>query len=101
MPTMTRPIAREIIEDFAKEVREKRVQSAKPSMEVINFRTDVKDGVERRVWQVPIAILRFRKDNGRISSDVMDYERNIAPLCETDDNAQEIIRRFLKDKDPE
>lgn len=101
MPPMTRPKDREIIEDFAKEVREKRMQSAKPSMEVINFRTDLKDGVERPVWQVPIAILRFRKDNGRISSDVMDYERNIAPLCETDDNAQEIIRRFLEDKNPE
>lgn len=101
MPPITKPIARGIIDDFAKEVRKKRMQSAKPSMEVINFRTDVKDGVERPVWQVPITILRFRKDNGRISSDVMDYERNIAPLSETDDAAQEQIRRFLEEKDPE
>jgi hypothetical protein len=68
---------------------------------VINFRTDVKDGVERTVWQVPIDILRFRKDNGRISSDVMDYERNIGVLDETDDRTQNILRQFLAEKDPE
>jgi hypothetical protein len=101
MPPITNPVARKIIEDFANEIREKRVQSAKPSKEVINFRTDVKDGFERTVWQVPIGILRFRKDNGRISSDVMDYERNIGVLQETDDRAQDSLRTFLQEKDPE
>ncbi len=98
---MTRPATREIIDDFAREVREKRMQSAKPSKEVINFRTDVKDGIERSVWQVPIGILRFRKDNGRISSDVIDYERNIGVLPETDDRTQAKLREFLEEKDPE
>ena len=101
MPPMTKPTTRVIIDDFAKEVREKRMQSAKPSKEVINFRTDVKDGIERLVWQVPIEILRFRKDNGRISSNVIDYEQNIGVLNETDDRTQAILRQYLEEKDPE
>jgi hypothetical protein len=98
---MTTPAARLIIEDFAKEIRAKRVQSAKPSKDVINFRTDAKDGKERDIWRVPIEILRFRKDNGRISSDVMDYEHNVGILRETDDSTQDLLRQFLEKKDPE
>lgn len=101
MPAITKPKAREIIDDFAKEIRQKRVQTAKPSKAVINFRTDVQDGVERIVWRVPIGILRYRKYNGRIASDVMTYERNVGILRETTDEAQAKIARFLEEKDPE
>ena len=101
MPAMTKPKTREIIDDFAKEIRDKRMQTAKPSKAVINFRTDIKDGIERTIWRVPIEILRYRKDNGRIASDVMDYERNVGILHETDDQAQVEIARFLEQKDPE
>lgn len=101
MPAITKPAARTIIEDFAKEVREKRLQTAKPSKAVINFRTDMKDGIERPIWRVPIDVLRFRKDNGRISSDVMDYEHNVGLLHETDESAQQTIGQFLEQKDPE
>ena len=101
MPAITRPAAREIIDDFAKEIREKRLKTAKPSKEVINFRNDIVDGVERDVWRIPIDILRYRKDNGRIASDVMDYERNVGILDEKDDQAQAEIRKFLEQKDPE
>ena len=73
----------------------------KPSTDVINFRTDVVDGVERPVWRVPIEILRYRKDNGRIASDILDYERNIGVLDERDDQAQVQIGVFLEQKDPE
>ena len=101
MPAITKPKTREIIDDFAKEVREKRMQTAKPSKTVINFRTDIKDGIERPIWRVPVEILRYRKDNGRIASDVMDYARNIGILHETDDQAQAEIAQFLEQKDPE
>jgi hypothetical protein len=101
MPPITKRATRHIIDDFAKEVRDKRTQTARPKKDVINFRTDVKDGHERTVCQVPIEILRFRKDNGRISSDVLDYEQNVGPLNETDAAAQSVIRKFLEGKDPE
>src|SRR3990172_1985545 len=101
MPAITKPAARKIIDDFANEVREKRMPTVKPSKTVINFRTDVRDGIERQVWQVPIDILRFRKDNGRISSNVMDYEHKVGPLRETDVDAQIAIGKFLEEKDPE
>lgn len=100
MPAITRSTKREIIEDFAKEIRERRLETAKPSKIVINFRNDRPDGVERTVWRVPIEILRYRKDNGRIASDVLDYERNVGILHETDEEAQREIRSFLERKDP-
>lgn len=101
MAAITRPVAREIVEDFAKEIRERRMQTAKPSKAVINFRTEIKDGIERPIWRVPIEILRYRKDNGRIASDVLDYEQKNGRLDEKDDKAQAVIARCLEEKDPE
>lgn len=91
MPAITQPAAREIVDDFAREIREKRTQTSRPTKHVINFRTDIRDNYERDVWLVPIGILRFRKDNGRIASDVLDYETNIGPLDEKDAEAQATI----------
>lgn len=101
MARLTTEGTRQIIEDFAEEIRDRRSQTAKPTKEVINFRDDMLNGIERDVWQVPIELLRYRKDNGRIASDVLDYERNFGPLDEKDDHAQEKIRDFLEKKDPE
>jgi hypothetical protein len=98
---ITKPVTREIIDDFAKEIHDRRLHTAKPSKTVINFRTDIKDGIERDVWRVPIGILRYRKDNGRIASDILDHETNIGPLDEKDDEAQALIAKFLEEKDPE
>jgi hypothetical protein len=50
---------------------------------------------------VPTNILRFRKDNGRIASDVMSYEIINGRLDETLEETQEILRKFLKEKDEE
>jgi hypothetical protein len=100
MSEITVPAKRNIIEDFAKEIRERRQSTAKPSKTVINFRTDRSGGFERSIWLVPIEILRYRKDNGRIASDVLDYQKNVGILDETDDDAQVEIRGFLKQKDP-
>lgn len=101
MAMITKPITREIVADFAKEISERRIPTAKPSKAVINFRTDIKDRIERTIWRVPIEILRYRKDNGRIASDIIDYERNVGVLDEKDERAQDIIANFLQEKDRE
>ncbi len=101
MTRITAPVAREIVADFAEEIRRRQIRTAKPQKTVINFRTDRKEQVERDIVNVPIGLLRYRKDNGRISSDVMDHERNIGPLDEKDDRAQAQLRQFLEEKDPE
>ena len=101
MPPITKDATREIIDDFAKEIRQKKRKTAKPSMDVINFRTDIQDGIEREIWRVPLSILRYRKDNGRISSDVADYERKVGTLDETDEQGQALLAKFLDEKDPE
>lgn len=101
MAAITKPAVREIVEDFAKEICDRRIQTARPSKAVINFRTDMRDGFERTIWRVPIELLRYRKDNGRIASDILDYEQNIGRLDEKDDQAQAVIARFLEEKDPE
>lgn len=101
MSHMTKPALREIITDFAAEIRAKKDVGAKPAKTVINFRTDYTHKKERDIWQVPIELLRFRKDNGRIASDVLDYEGNVGTLDEADDEHQKIIRDFLWHKDPE
>lgn len=100
MAAITKSVTREIIDDFAKEIRERRMQTAKPSKTVINFRTDIKDGIERPIWHVPIDVLRYRKENGRIASDVLDYKINVGILDEKDNQAQTIIANFLEEKDP-
>jgi hypothetical protein len=61
----------------------------------------MQDGIEREIFRVPIGLLRYRIDNGRISSDVLDYRKRIGTLDERDDDAQKIIRKFLEEKDPE
>ena len=101
MPAITKPKAREIITDFAREICTRRLPTAKPSTQVINFRNDRSESFERDVWKVPIEILRYRKDNGRIASDVLDYERNIGVLDEKDEESQATIADFLRQKDPE
>lgn len=78
MAPITKQVTREIIDDFAKAIRERAIDTAKPSTTVINFRTEIKDGYERTIYRVPIELLRYRKQNGRIASDVLDHETNVA-----------------------
>src|SRR5438034_46182 len=101
MPRIAVDSQREIVEDFARLVREKQARGPKPSTEVIHFRNEKKDQVERDVVLVPVELLRYRKDNGRIASDVMNYEKLNGPLDEKDEEHQEVLRKFLEDKHPE
>src|SRR5260370_6436094 len=101
MAPITTDRIREIVEDFARAIREKKTHGAKPEKTVINFRTERIDGFERPIERVPIDLLRYRKDNGRIASDVLNYEKSRTLLDEKDKEAQEILRKFLEDKDAE
>lgn len=94
---------RKIIDDFAKEIKAKAERGANPEKAVIEFRNDRKRGKagERDLYLVPVKLLRFRKDNGRLASDISSYERLNGLLDETQEETQEIIRQFLKDKDEE
>ena len=101
MPALSQSKTREIIEDFAEEIRRKKNLGAKPSKTIINFRNEVVERIEREIVSVPVELLRFRKDNGRIASDVLDHEYTYGPLDESDDDTQAILRKFLAAKDPE
>jgi hypothetical protein len=67
----------------------------------IFFRDDKVEKRERKVYKVPIDKLYFRKDNGRIISDVLSYEINKGKLDEITDYGQHLLRTFLENKDPE
>ena len=97
----TAPSVRKIIEDFAREIDSRKEEGANPQKEVIFFRNDMQKRKEREIWEVPIELLRFRKENGRISSNVLSYEYNYGPLEQKSKEAQGILRRFLDEKDPE
>jgi hypothetical protein len=98
MIPITQDKPREIIEDFA---RAKKTSTAKPAKTVINFRNEKRNNFERDIVVVPINLLRYRRDNGRIASDVMNYQNLNGHLDERDKEAQDILRGFLKKKDPE
>jgi hypothetical protein len=101
MRPITQDATREIIADFAKAIREKKRKTAKPSEAVIDFRNEKQARHTRVIEEVPLDLLRYRKENGRIASDVLNYEQLSGPLNETDDNAQITLRGFLEKKDPE
>jgi hypothetical protein len=91
--------ARPIIEEFATEI-------AKAKMEITNdkpikFRDDMITNKIRKAYKVPIDLLRFRKDNGRIASNILTYENDKGPLNESTDYGQSILKRFLEEKDPD
>ncbi len=96
-------VERKIIEDFAAEIRTKAEKGSHPEKTVIDFRNDRQRGAagEREVYLVPTKLLRFRKDNGRIASDIASYEKLHGFLDETTEKTQGIIRGFLKSKDEE
>jgi hypothetical protein len=101
MGKLTKPVVREIIDDFTDEIEKRKTKGPKPARTVIDFRNERKHGIERDVYLVPFEILRYRKDNGRISSDVLNYERNCGVLDEKSEEAQKMLRKFLEEKDKE
>jgi hypothetical protein len=90
---------RPIIEEFAVEIEKAKISI--PNDKPIKFRDDKAANKIRDAYKVPIELLRFRKDNGRIASDVMTYEKDKGPLSETTDFGQSELKKFLIRKDPE
>jgi len=101
MAHMMKDAVREIIKDFASDIDRAKTDGPKPEKTIIEFRHDKKDGNERPVFSVPIELLRFRKENGRIASDVQSYEKVHGIIGENDDESQKLLAGFLKSKDPE
>lgn len=92
---------REPIADFVKLIKNEQEKGATPSTYVLNFRDWQQSNHEEPVCKIKTEYLRFRKDNGRISSDVETYEKLEAPLQEENPEAQEKIREFLWNKSPD
>ena len=98
---LTQSQARKIINKFAKAISERKTSTSKPSKTVIDFRSEKRDGFEREIVNVPLELLKFRKDNGRITSGILSYERSHGQLEEANEEGQKVIGKLLKDKDPE
>jgi hypothetical protein len=92
---------REIVDDFALEIERCKRPGPKPQKTVIYFRDERKYGIEREVFDVPIELLRYRKDNGRIRADVISYEKEFGVLNEKSKESQEELRKMLDKNDPE
>jgi hypothetical protein len=101
MTKLSADAPRVIIEDFKREIRRRWTEPKKPVEWAIKFRNEERDGKTRRVWQVPIELLRYRRDNGRIATDVISYEKQHGALTERSEEAQRKLADFLLKKDPE
>ncbi|MDD5362085.1 MAG: hypothetical protein PHN88_08125 [Ignavibacteria bacterium] len=90
---------RTIIQEFVEEIKKARMEIS--NNEPIKFRDDKNNHKIRKAYKIPVDLLRFRKDNGRIASDVMTYEKEKGTLSESTDFGQAQIRKFLLKKDPD
>ena len=101
MNQITQSKTREIVRDFADAINKKLdSEGVAPEKDVIDFRDWRIENRQSVIHKVPIELLRYRKDNGRIASDVMNYEKEIDKLDERSDDDQKIIKKFLYKKDP-
>lgn len=101
MSKLSKDKPREIILDAAKEINTSKRSGPKPEKHVIEFRNEQKHGKQRNVVLIPTELLKFRKDNGRIASDVDDYESNKGVILENTEEGQNILSEFLNNKDKE
>ncbi len=101
MAHITNDVQRRIVEDFADEILRSKTAAPKPHEVVIHFRNERAANSSREVVCVPVKLLRYRKDNGRIASDVYSYEKSVNILDEGDDEDQKILEKFLREKDPD
>ena len=51
------------------------------------------------VYELPIEFCFFRKDNGRIRSEVLSHEKEHGPLNAKDETTQKLLMQFLKESD--
>ena len=89
---------RSINADFQRQITAAKDNSSQPKKVVIDFRNDVTVGLARPIYQIPIELLRFRKNNGRIASDVLTWESKHGEIEESTNEGQDQLRRFLNKK---
>ncbi|MCL2861746.1 MAG: hypothetical protein FWE22_04985 [Firmicutes bacterium] len=100
--SLTQEKTREIIDDFVAVINEKKQTGPTPTRGVINFRNERSNGIERPIYYIPLELLRYRKDNSRIVSDVLSYERSsLKKLDEKEKETQDVLFNFLYNKDPD
>lgn len=93
---------RKVIPEFKKLIDEVRENAKPPKKAVIDFRNDLNEGTERNIELVPIRLLKFRKDNGRIRAEIESHEKTAGhELVEQEDETQKLIRKILKELNPE
>ena len=98
---ITKDTPRVPISDFVRLIEEEKEGDAKPTKFVLNFRDWQSSNHEVDVYKIRTAYLRFRKDNGRIASDVDSYEMLEAPLEESTEQTQTMLGEFLLNKSPD
>ncbi|RJP70542.1 MAG: hypothetical protein C4539_06230 [Ignavibacteriales bacterium] len=101
MLSISKPPERLINEDFATEITNRATIADPPSEEVIYFRNWHLIRRKSPIKIVPVELLRYRKDNGRIASDVLSYEKMHGILIEKSEETQKILKKFLDEKDVE
>ncbi len=87
--------------DFVELIKKESEGGITPTKYVLNFRDWQINNREVDVYKIKTEYLRYRKDNGRISSDVETYERTEEPLLEASMEAQIKLREFLWNKNPD
>ena len=98
---ITQERAREIIADFAREIAVKKTEGHPRETTRINFRNAIAEKRDSIIYNVPLELLRYRKENGRISSSLKTYERLYGPIDPCNGRDQIQLGSFLRDKDPE
>ena len=101
METIRQDAPREIVDDFAAEIAAKRVETSAGEKTRINFRDGVRLNREERVYRVPVDLLRYRKENGRISAAVKTHELRVGTLDPRDESAQKKLGSFLREMGPD
>lgn len=88
--------------ELKKTIDEFRQKASPPDVTVIDFRNEEAEGKERPIETIPHRLLKFRKENGRIKSEVLSYEKlNGVSLDDKDTGTQDLLRQFLEKSDPE
>ena len=89
---------RVINDDFRKAIDTYKDDTSDPKKVIIEFRNDLTEKLARPVHQIPIELIRLRRNNGRIASDVLAYESKHGRIKESTDEGQKIIRGFINKK---
>lgn len=93
--------ARKVVSEFKAIIDKHKIPASPPDIAVIDYQNELTERISRKVFLVETKFLRFRKENGRIKSDVKSFEKiNNIELDEQDEDTQKLLRDFLAKNDP-